>query len=340
MGGAVGNFAAAFMKKQVDEQHLKDRQQNIREIMAAPDRETALGMGAKIQFRDSADLTGFYKTVDAIHPPKDSTPKEVTTTDANGVQRKTFVKSGDLTKPGAAESIGGPGATFASGDAKDFYQPNDKGDLTLIGKRDPAKRPPGSVTLEEFNTAQTAKKEARNTQKDADSATRLDLLIESGQRAERASTRAEAAAGRSAATQQDANEIRLLTTANSLLKDRINIKKSIGENGIIMLEFGEDSAARDRYNKASDLIPDMLKKHKNPNKAVTAAMEAAGFNDKPTPTPTPAPAPANAKDGAVSAFFGKAKSTDKPPAAYPDAKKAPDGQWYVKKGDKYFRVDK
>lgn len=31
-------------------------------------------------------------------------------------------------------------------------------------------------------------------------------------------------------------------------------------------------------------------------------------------------------------------SSDKPPAQYPDAKKAPDGHWYVQKDGKYFRV--
>ena len=303
VGQGLGMFAGREIVKQEKQKKMQLMQKAIDGIRSAPDRASALELGVKIPFEDSKDIATFYSLVDKFKPQKDLTPKEVKVVGPDGTLETQFLPQGELTglnTPEGRERLLGPGKQPVTGDLQDFYQP--EGDtLKFMGKFQETRRPENAITLKEFEAQSKIQEQKRSGVRDEQNATRLDLAIQAAERATESGNRAASAAARTAEHQQFTENLSGLKAANNLLKDRINVKKSIGVDGFIVLDFEGDVAKQRQYNKASDMVPELIQKNKgNINKAITEAMSASGLLDTgDTPKAAPKPAPKAAPKGGI-----------------------------------------
>lgn len=309
-GSLLGNFAAIEMAKQERQRQIEQTQQTMAAIQSAKSRDEAFTLVSKLPLQSPSDVKVALGMIDQIHPIRDTTPVEVKAIGPDGKQISKFLQKSQLpalNEPTGMERVFGTGSRLGTTEQQDFYTRNPDQTLTYTGKFDVSARPSGAITLPEFTAAEKVQADKAAAKREDANATRLDLNIQASERAAEAATRSGNMQAATLRHQQLTEEIQSIKAANNLLKDRINVKKSINADGSITLDFQGDTKKIKAYNKASDILPDMMQRHGNPNKAVTAAMNAAGLNEE---EPSP-PAPAAKEPG----FFEKAtqyvKSLDK-----------------------------
>lgn len=187
---------------------------------------------------------------------------------------------------------------------KEFYAPNESGAFTNIGKGPLEQRPANALTADELEKQFKAREDARAEESARLAQERFDFQV--------------AQAGASKNKDSAKDEIVNLKAYNNVVASMLNVKKSIGQSGEIILDFGGDSRVADAYRNALEKGSDYMRKFGGDiNKAANAALKEAGAYDRPAEATTPA-APAAPEGGPVTQFL-KDLFSSKPSAATPKA---------------------
>lgn len=270
IGKQLGNYAEEQMKKAEDTRYREQAQIALRAIQSAPDRDTAMGVVAKFPFTDSAMMQRAIRDVDAIHPVSDKTPIEMTVYNkSDGTPEKMFVPRQNLASPASLLSYIGPNRTLTQPNLHEYVNPNTG--ITL-GKFKLGEGPAGSVTEKDFPRMEKLKADEHARSLEGKK-TQIEF--------DRAAREARAETGLSETT---------LDRANKVVKDIVNVKKSIGANGLITLEPTEDE--QKQLIQAFSNLPKLVKKHGwDFNSAAAEAVQAAGLDQKTKPAEPMAPKP-------------------------------------------------
>lgn len=305
LGGALSQFAVADMQKREQQRKLQLVQSSLDAIRQVGSRDKALEMVLKLPFEDVKDMQSTRQWVDEMYPPADRTPHEVTTYDAQGNKLPVFVPRGDLTKLNTGDpSVLPPGRSLSPpAEMEQFFKPGTAtAPPTSTGKRPISQRTPGEFTLKELELQDKQRTAIRQEEKDNRDATRLDIQIAQMQRQFDKDNKLRTKELDNEARKDAKDDLSNLIKANNHLKDRLNVKKSIGADGVVLLDFEGDSDKQRKYGVASDLLADAITANKgNINKAVSEVLGRAGL-DEPAKKSAPA-AEAPQKGGLLSRAF-------------------------------------
>lgn len=304
VGQGIGSALQMYVHKQDIQNQVKQMQAFDAALNTAGSRPAALEIINKIPFKNIDQLNQAQGRVNQLYPVKDTTPQEISTFDPQtGQETKQFVPRGDVVKFSQEHKD-----ALTKPEMTDFYKLNPDGSYKNLGRAPISARPEGSATIEELKLL-----EQQRTDK---------LKIDA---ADRADKRFNAQMDKLAETkdkEQASKQITELKAYNGVVSSMLNLKKSIGNNGEVIIDFGGDSKVADAYRHALTNGADYMKKYKGDiNKAAEAALRDSGAFEKPAPE---APStPAAPTGGIFSNLLRDLRNNKSTPAAQQSATPAP-----------------
>jgi len=276
IGQGLGAALQMYVKKQDMQNQVKQMQAFDDAIKNAGDRTKALEIHTKVPYQTIEQMQAGLAYVNQQYPPKDTTPQEISTYDPQtGQETKQFVPRGDVVKFSQANKD-----ILTKPELADFYKLNPDGSYISQGRHPISNRPEGSATLEELKLL-----EQQRTDK---------LKIDAADRADKRFNVQMDKLAETTDKQQASKQITELKAYNGVVSSMLNVKKSIGQNGEVIIDFGGDSKVADAYRQALTNGADYMKKYKGDiNKAAEAALRDSGAFDKPAPEAPPATAAPN-----------------------------------------------
>ena len=276
VGQGIGSALQMYVHKQEMQNQVKQMQAfdaAIQQAATQGDRQKALEIHSKVPYKNIEQMQAGLAYINQVVPPKDTTPQEISTFDKQtGQETRQFVPRGEVVKFSQAHKD-----ELTKPELSDFYKLNPDGSYVNQGRHPISNRPEGSATLEELKLL-----EQQHTDK---------LKIDA---ADRADKRFNAQMDKLAETkdkEQASKQITELKAYNGVVSSMLNLKKSIGNNGEVIIDFGGDSKVADAYRNALTNGADYMKKYKGDiNKAAEAALRDSGAFAKPTPEAPPSPA--------------------------------------------------
>jgi len=325
LGQGFGSVLMLHMHRQQQQkevQQMQMLQSSVEQAVQSGGRQAGLEIMNKIPYKTLDQYQKGMQWFNTISPPKDLTPREVSTFDPQtGQETKQFVRTGDLTKFSAAAQQAGQ--TLAKPDVTDFYSLGPGGTYQNLGRAPVTNRPPGSHTLEELKLVEQQRTD--------------QLKLEAANRSERKFQFAMDKLAESKDKQEASKQMTEMKAYNGVVSSMLNVKKSIGMNGEIILDFGGDSKKADAYREALTKGSEYLAKYKGDiNKAASEALSASGAFDQPMPE-APTAAPAQQEGGAITRLYqalkeritGQPESAAKAPVAKAPAPVFDKGKIYV-----------
>lgn len=335
LGAGVGQGVSTFMEHQLrmqEQQQLMARQmQAFNAVRNAKSREEALGVlttpGA---VNNPQELANALRVIDAMHPPKDETPQMVTGYDPQGGKHEAFTKKGDLT---SLNNPQGRAQLFGRSDIS-FDQPTNLVDMFSddpshkeLGKFPLSQRPAGAMTKGEFDIGEKIKTDTHRQLTEEKGLKQLELQTQAGQRAAAAADRA-----------NEGLDITKQRTAAKMLQDAIDVKKVVGANGELTLDWSGDEGAKKMkaYHEALGDLDGALQRNKGNVAKAVSDLQKKYFPDeaKPAERPKVEPAPAPSKTKKILNDIG-AKFAKKPK----EQLEKKEGAYVVKSDADYDKLD-
>lgn len=329
IGAGLGMYIASYMRQK---QQMAFQQKLASTLDPSVPRQESLQMLASIPFQNPMQFHQALAAVNMAKPAKDTTPTEVKGYDPQtGEEISKFVPKGDepkLNTPQGIEQVfGKPGVSLSKPEVTDFYKVGPDGSYINMGRAPVTQRPEGAFTMQELTLMEKQKAD--------------QMAI---RRADLADKKFEAFL----AKQNDTTDTKVIAKNmawgkqyKATLQDLIDVKKSIGEDGEIHLDFGGDSKKAQAYLTAMQKTMDYKAKYGGDvNKAAAQALKDAGYYDKPAPPP-PAPA-APAEPSLLDRLLGRkpqatpAPATPVAPAANVATPKTPEEFAKIPSGTHYI----
>ena len=324
LGHGIGNAFQTYVAEKDKQDKLKKAQAFETAISTAGSREKALELHAKFPYDNIAESAAGLSVVNQFYPPKDTTVHEVTAYDPKtGKPIKAFAQGADLTKmntpEGRKQFFGSSDVSMAQPVTHEYFKvdPKDPAAIMPLGTFPEGQQPPNSVSKSEIDVLHGMQALSLQAQQANRDQKKLQTDIEK------------------AAREGDAARMAQLKTFNGLLLNTLNVKKSLGVNGEISLDFSADPKAARAYSWGLDHAEELMKEFKGDvGKAAVAVKQRSGAYDEPPPDTTGAPTAPAAQSSPLMAdlkrmIFGDKKAAPtaapaaKPTAPSPQQKEAP-----------------
>jgi hypothetical protein len=289
--------------------YLAQHEENkvMKEILAAPDRASAIERAVQTTSNPQV-LQQRLNVINEAKPVKDTTPMEVKAynPETGGFETK-YVPRGQmesLNTPEGRRSIFGTGQTILSpSNVEEFFRQGPEGGYTSIGKAPMEARPEQAISATELARQSKEKADALAERRQQLAEDKFNALLAKGD------------------TKTIAQELAKTRVYNSVISNLLNVKKSIGDQGQIILDFEGDSKKAEAYRNALESADEYISKYGDVNKAAVNALKATGYYDKTEAPPAPA-APAEEPGFFKRLFSPSKKSTQTEAAAATSAPQA------------------
>jgi hypothetical protein len=281
LGGGVGTGMANQVSKEMDlEMKRREYQQNMAGLQAlqrAGSRQKALEImvSGAIPFKDAHEMSNASHIVDQMYPPKDTTPHKVDFFNpTTGETGSKYIPQGDLER---VDSLVPPGTKVGKpADLEQFYTKN-AGGIFQASKRKPIdQRGDGEYTLKEMEVYHKAEADRHAS----------DAAVRSAHAAEQSNKREE----RNAANQEITTNLSASRTFQANLASALDLKHTVGLDGLVTLDGDNDKKKVDAYRKASAAgLPVVMQYKGDTGRAVQDTLDKIGYTPKESEPPAPPP---------------------------------------------------
>lgn len=339
MGEFVSSALSSFFQARMERDKQQKESAIMQDILSAPDRQTAIERAISTT-TDPQTLQRRINIVNELKPVKDTTPIEVKGYNPEtGVFESKFLPRGQLeslsTPEGRRSAFGSGEAIISPTDIEEFFRQTPEG-YESIGKAPMQARPEQAISATELERQRKERADDLAERRQRFAEERFNALLAKGD------------------TKAIAQEMAKTKAYNSVVANLLNVRKSIGDQGQIILDFEGDSKKAESYRNALESADEYLSKFKGDiNKAAVNALKDSGYYTKTEEPPAPAAAPAEEKGFFKRIFSPSAKTPAteaKPTTPAPKAEvakpitkaefdKLPSGAHYInpKDGKEYIK---
>lgn len=333
LGQAAGAGLADYFEREKKKREAEQEQKALAEVLNSADRTAAIEKVVKIG-GDPQVMKRRMDVVESAFPAKDTTPMEVKSFNPEtGQMESRFIPRGQLeslsTPEGKAKVLGSEKA-IVSPTMEEFYRTRPDGSYEYAGKAPIETPPPGAVPLKELERMERVRSGQRAEERAALADKKFNALLERQSQTQEAG--------------MESKEIGKAKAYNAVVANLLNVKKSIGDQGQIIIDFEGDSKRADAYKMALENATDYIKKYKGDiNKAAVNALKDSGYYTKIEEPPAPT-APAESKPkGLITSLYEKvtgkssAQTPAKPAATAAVAKPQTKAEFdKIKKGERFI----
>ena len=290
LSAGLSGYFNARMQQRAAEQEMAAMQ----EIMNSPDRTTAMEKAMQAT-ADPQKLKSRFDIINERFPVKDTTPVEVKGYNPEtGTFESKFIPRGnleDLGSPEGRQKYFGSGETVISPTGvEEFFRSTPEGSYESLGKAPLQARPEQAVSASELERLSKQRSEELAQKRYELSEQRFNRLLEKGD------------------TTTLSQELAKTRTYNSVVANLLNVKKSIGDQGQIILDFEGDSKKAEAYRNALEGASTYLGKFQGDvNKAAVNALKDTGYYTKAEEQPAPAATPDQQPQGFFTRLFSPGK---------------------------------